>query len=57
MVIVVYSQKQERTIIIQESTPDAILLWCKFSTVIQNGHRYTAIKIIEKISNYLKRLI
>ena len=57
MVRVFYNQNTEQLIKKHELTPDAILLGSEFSTVVQNGDIYTAIKTIKKIINYLKRLI
>ena len=56
MIRIFYSQKTERLIKKLEFGPEAKLLGHDVSITIQNGD-YIKIKIIKKITNYLKRLI
>jgi len=56
MIRIFNSQKTECLIKKLEFVPEAKLLWHDISIPIQNGN-YVRIKIIKKITNYLKRLI
>jgi hypothetical protein len=56
MIRIFYSQKTEHLIKKLEFLPEAKILEDDVSIAMKNGY-YTGIKIIKKITNYLKRLI